>query len=38
MLQSMKVVIQRANLREPDIHLLRGMIKALAKRGARFRD
>ena len=32
MLQSMKVVIQRANLREPDIHLLRGMIKALASR------
>lgn len=31
MLQSMKVVIQRANLREPDVHLLRGMIKALAR-------
>ena len=30
MLQTMKVVIQRAGLREPDIHLLRGMIKALA--------
>jgi tRNA/rRNA methyltransferase len=32
MLQSMKVVIQRANLREPDVHLLRGMIKALARK------
>ncbi|MGH1480459.1 MAG: RNA methyltransferase [Geminicoccales bacterium] len=31
MLQSIKVVIQRANLREPDVHLLRGMIKALAR-------
>jgi tRNA/rRNA methyltransferase len=30
MLKTMKVVIQRAGLREPDIHLLRGMIKALA--------
>ena len=34
MLKTMKVVIERARLREPDIHLLRGMIKALA-RGAR---
>ncbi|MGI9436641.1 MAG: RNA methyltransferase [Geminicoccaceae bacterium] len=33
MLQSIKVVIQRAGLREPDVHLLRGMIKALAKVG-----
>lgn len=31
MLQSIKIVIQRAGLREPDIHLLRGMIKALAR-------
>lgn len=31
MLQSMKVLIQRANLREPDVHLLRGMVKALAR-------
>lgn len=31
MLQSIKIVIQRANLREPDIHLLRGMIKALSR-------
>ncbi|MEM7042494.1 MAG: RNA methyltransferase [Pseudomonadota bacterium] len=30
MLKTMKVVIERARLREPDIHLLRGMIKALA--------
>ena len=30
MLQTMKIVIQRAGLREPDVHLLRGMIKALA--------
>ncbi len=29
MLKSMKVVIERARLREPDVHLLRGMIKAL---------
>ncbi len=35
MLQTIKLVIQRANLREPDIHLLRGMIKALARRGGR---
>lgn len=38
MLQSMKLVIQRANLREPDVHLLRGMIKALARRADRHRD
>ncbi|MGI9511253.1 MAG: RNA methyltransferase [Geminicoccaceae bacterium] len=31
MLKTMKVVIQRAGLREPDVHLLRGMIKALAR-------
>lgn len=30
MLKSIKIVIERARLREPDIHLLRGMIKALA--------
>ncbi len=35
MLQTIKLVIQRANLREPDVHLLRGMIKALARRGSR---
>jgi tRNA C32,U32 (ribose-2'-O)-methylase TrmJ len=34
MLKTIKVVIQRAGLREPDVHLLRGMIKALA-RGSR---
>ncbi len=32
MLQNMKLVIQRANLREPDVHLLRGVIKALSRR------
>lgn len=31
MLKTVKVVIQRAGLREPDVHLLRGMIKALAR-------
>lgn len=31
MLKSVKIVIERARLREPDIHLLRGMIKALAR-------
>jgi tRNA/rRNA methyltransferase len=31
MLQALKLVLQRANLREPDIHLLRGMVKALAR-------
>ncbi|MEM8950832.1 MAG: RNA methyltransferase [Pseudomonadota bacterium] len=31
MLKTIKVVIQRAGLREPDVHLLRGMIKALAR-------
>ncbi|MGI9493177.1 MAG: RNA methyltransferase [Geminicoccaceae bacterium] len=35
MLQSMKLVIQRANLREPDVHLLRGMIKALTRSSRR---
>ena len=30
MLKSIKIVIERARLREPDVHLLRGMIKALA--------
>ena len=37
MLKTMKVVIQRAGLREPDIHLLRGMIKALAEGDRRSR-
>ena len=31
MLKTIKVVIQRAGLREPDVHLLRGMIKALVQ-------
>lgn len=31
MMKSIKIVIERARLREPDIHLLRGMIKALAR-------
>ncbi|MEZ5930656.1 MAG: RNA methyltransferase [Alphaproteobacteria bacterium] len=31
MLKSIKIVIERARLREPDVHLLRGMIKALAR-------
>lgn len=35
MLKSIKIVIERARLREPDIHLLRGMIKALAQRDRR---
>ena len=35
MLQSMKLVIQRANLREPDVHLLRGVIKALTRAARR---
>ncbi len=34
MLKTIKLVIQRAGLREPDVHLLRGMIKSLA-RGSR---
>ncbi len=38
MLQSMKLVVQRANLREPDVHLLRGMIKALTKGTGRRQD
>lgn len=33
MLKSIKIVIERARLREPDVHLLRGMIKALARGG-----
>jgi tRNA/rRNA methyltransferase len=30
MLKSIKIVLERARLREPDVHLLRGMIKALS--------
>ncbi|MGI9498938.1 MAG: RNA methyltransferase [Geminicoccaceae bacterium] len=37
MLKTIKVVIQRARLREPDVHLLRGMIKALARGDRRIR-
>ncbi len=33
MLQTIKMVLQRARLREPDVHLLRGVIKALAGGG-----
>lgn len=35
MLKNIKIVIERARLREPDVHLLRGMIKALSGRERR---
>ncbi len=35
MMKNIKIVIERARLREPDIHLLRGMIKAIAGKKSR---
>lgn len=35
MVRTLKVILERANLREPDVHLLRGVIKALARGGRR---
>jgi tRNA C32,U32 (ribose-2'-O)-methylase TrmJ len=31
MVQAIKLIAQRADLREPDVHLLRGIIKTLAR-------
>ena len=31
MVRTLKVIVARADLHEPDVHLLRGVIKALAR-------
>ena len=31
MVRTLKVIVQRADLHEPDVHLLRGVIKSLAQ-------
>ncbi len=37
MVRTLKVILERTNLREPDVHLLRGVIKELARGGRRRR-
>jgi tRNA/rRNA methyltransferase len=38
MSRALKLIFARANLREPDVHLLRGVVKELARGGHRARS